>query len=47
VNSLAFSPDSKLLASGSWDTKARLYGLAGAAPRLEHTLDNSEPDTTD
>ena len=36
---MAFSADSKLLASGSGDTKVRVYALGGgAAPSLKYTF---------
>lgn len=39
VMSLAFSPDSKFLASGSWDSGAQVYELRdGLAPSLKYTL---------
>merc|ERR1712096_114578 len=40
VNSVAFSADSKLLASGS-GRKVRVYALGDAAPSLKYTLDDA------
>lgn len=38
---VAFSPDSRLLATASHDTRVRVYDLRGDVPRLVHSLQDS------
>merc|ERR1712159_775407 len=41
VRALAFSVDSKLLASGADDHKVRVYALGDGATRLQYTLNDA------
>jgi WD40 repeat protein len=38
VNSVAFGPDGRTIATGSSDRTARLWNVSGIQPRLQHTL---------